>query len=372
VTRRLLLVVAAVGALVCLTGAPAAAHASLISSDPEDGSVVATAPAQIVLTFNEPVRLDDGAVHGFAADGSDWTLSAEAQDNRVVVTPDADPGTGTVVVAWKVTSEDGHVVSGAVTFSIGTPTTGGPAAASAGDPPMTVTTLRWVAAGLAGLGLLAAVGLALAGRRSDLVWPVGFAAAVLLAPLHELASAGRGLGGLGDWLVWLDGITRASSLLLIAAYAVVAVARSVPRRVLTVAVTVPALVLLGGAAYSWPRADNGPAQLAPTQSGPSTATADLGTAGTVRLTTQRTAGRTVAVTLQLLDADGAPLTPFAPPTLTIRNDDLSLGDAALTQDGPGRYRSELTVPTDGAWTANVSVRTTEFDNPVASVPFTIG
>ena len=74
---------------------------------------------------------------------------------------------------------------------------------------------------------------------------------------------------------------------------------------------------------------------------------------------------------QLTDTQGQPLTPFAPPTLTCSNDELSLGDATLTDTGAGAYRAELTIPTDGDWTAQVSVRTSEFDNPVASVPFTI-
>ena len=90
VTHRLLAALglcAAAVALVWLTGAPAAAHASLLSTDPADGSVAATTPQQVVFTFNEPVRLDDGAVHAFKPDGSDWKVTAEATDNRVVVTP---------------------------------------------------------------------------------------------------------------------------------------------------------------------------------------------------------------------------------------------------------------------------------------------
>jgi len=374
VRRRLLAALglwAAAGALVWLTGAPAAAHASLISTDPDDGAVVAQAPDQLVLTFNEPVRLDADAVKAFRADGSDWAVSAQAEDNRVVVTPDEDPGTGTVVVAWEVVSEDGHKVSGALTFSIGAASAGATAANGGPWPPVTVG--RWVLGGVAGLALLAALWMAVrpsARPRSDLVWNLGLGAAVLLAPLHELADSGRGLGGLTDWLTWLGGVARPSSLLLLAAYAVVGAARSVPRRLLAVAVSMLALLLLGGAAYSWPRPAAPTVAGAP--SGPETAMSALGTEGSVRLTVDRGAGRTVTLELELIDGDGRPLTPFAPPTLSVRNDQLSLGDATLVETGAGTYRAELSVPTDGAWSASVSVRTSEFDNPVAVVPFQVG
>jgi methionine-rich copper-binding protein CopC len=373
VSRRLLLLLAVAGALVWLTGAPAAAHASLLRTDPQDGSVVATTPQQVVLTFNEPIRLPDSAVKAFRPDGSAWKVSAEVTDNRLVVTPGEDPGSGTVVVAWKVISADGHIVGGALTFSIGAPSDGGAAAAGgASQPPRSVSVLRWLAAGVAGLGLLACVGLDLARRRTDLVWNAGFGAAVLLAPLHQLVDDHRGLDGLGDWLVWIDGVTRPSSLLLLAAYAVLAAARSASRRTVAVVVAVPALVLLGGAAYSWPRADHGTAPPAAVPVGPATGTALLGTFGSVRLTTQREAGRAVSIEVLLLDPQGRPLTPYAPPTVTIGSSSLSLGDATLTSSGPGAYRAEVTIPTDGSWQAQVSVRTSEYDNPIAVVPFVVG
>ena len=274
--RRLLRLAFAVGALVWMTGAPAAAHASLISTDPADGAVVASLPEQVVFTFNEPVRLDDGAVRAFAPDGSDWKVTAESTDNRVVVTPAEDPGPGTVVVAWEVISSDGHKVSGALTFSIGAPTAGGDAsAAGTTSAPAPVGALRWLAAALAGIGLIGAAALALSGRRADAVWNLGFGAGVLLAPLHQLVDDGRGLGGLTDWLIWVDGVTRPSTLLLLAAYAVLATARASSRRIVVTAVTVPALVLAGGAAYSWPQAERtAPSAAAP--AGPTSATAEPG------------------------------------------------------------------------------------------------
>jgi hypothetical protein len=56
----------------------------------------------------------------------------------------------------------------------------------------------------------------------------------------------------------------------------------------------------------------------------------------------------------------------------VSDDDVDLGDAQLERLGPGRYRAAITIPRDGGWRAEVSVRTSRFDNPVAVVPFTIG
>ena len=46
-------------------------------------------------------------------------------------------------------------------------------------------------------GLVGPALLLLLRRRAGLVWNLGFAAAVLLAPLHQLARDARGLTGLG-------------------------------------------------------------------------------------------------------------------------------------------------------------------------------
>jgi hypothetical protein len=66
----------------------------------------------------------------------------------------------------------------------------------------------------------------------------------------------------------------------------------------------------------------------------------LGTLGSVKLTTDRESGRAVSIELELLNPRGQPLTPYAPPTLTVSNSDLSLGDATLTSISPGSYRAE--------------------------------
>ena len=57
--------------------------------------------------------------------------------------------------------------------------------------------------------------------------------------------------------------------------------------------------------------------------------------------------------------------------MTVGNDDLSLGEAELTETGDGTYTATLTIPLDGDWTARVSVRLDEFTNPVVAIPFSL-
>ena len=65
------------------------------------------------------------------------------------------------------------------------------------------------------------------------------------------------------------------------------------------------------------------------------------------------------------------MAPLAEPSLRVTNDEVTLGDATLKRTGPGRYRTTLTIPRDGPWQAEVSVRLDEFDNPVAVLPFQV-
>ena len=109
-------------ALFCFTtDERAEAHAALIEATPADGSVIATAPANVRLRFNEPVSLlvvhlidASGVVHG--------DLHHEAHDQTITVhLPDRLPK-GTQVLSYRVTSSDGHPIGGSLVFSIGAPT----------------------------------------------------------------------------------------------------------------------------------------------------------------------------------------------------------------------------------------------------------
>lgn len=393
------------GVLVLLTGTSASAHASLLSTDPADGSVVPQVPEQVVFTFNEPIRLSSDGVHAFTPSGDDWPAAAQVQDNRLVVTPSSDPGQGTVVVAWKVISEDGHEVGGSLTFSIGAASSGPTSGTDAAPSTRTsVAVARWVATAATALalaGLVAVVGVVVVGvglpagwthhgllRVLDLSWNVAFVGALLVVPLEELAAEGRGLGGLLDWLTWIDGLTTGRSLLLLGAVVVAAGLVRIARRlarplgrprtgVLRAAAAALAMISVAGiAAYlvSGPTADPAPALAPPAERVPSTTeqSADLGTEGTVSLTVHQAPGQMVRLDIALTDPTGRPLAPYAPPSVSVAGGKVDLGTAKLVARGKGSYRATVAIPRDGEWRAEVSVRTSEFDNPVAVVPFEVG
>ena len=101
--------------------AAAEAHASLLRTDPAAGSVVARAPGQIVLHFDQQVE-DAGTTAVSAAGAS--VLAARAHpspgDVRALVVPlRSGLGAGDYTVRWKVVSTDGHIVSGVLAIGVG-------------------------------------------------------------------------------------------------------------------------------------------------------------------------------------------------------------------------------------------------------------
>ncbi|MFS8807788.1 copper resistance protein CopC, partial [Synechococcus sp. R6-10] len=97
---------------------PVFAHASLLSTFPEDGAVLQEAPTQVRLVFNEPVRITQLQVLG----SSGRALALE----NVVSTGNAPQGDlpqeipeGVYIVSWRAISADSHPVSGSFVFLVG-------------------------------------------------------------------------------------------------------------------------------------------------------------------------------------------------------------------------------------------------------------
>ncbi len=112
------------GALLAGGAAPAAAHATLIGTVPAADGVVDAVPEAVELRFDEPVELVDDAVQVFGPDGGRVDRgTVETQDAGATLVAPIDGGAeGTYTVAWRVTSEDSHTLSGSFVFHNGTRT----------------------------------------------------------------------------------------------------------------------------------------------------------------------------------------------------------------------------------------------------------
>lgn len=136
-TARLGALVTAIAIATVGWASAASAHAELESTDPADGSTVATAPAQVTLTFGEELVPETVAL---AVNGPNGTVAIDdpAVDGAVVTLPwPAAADAGEYAVAYRVVSQDGHPVEGTFAFTIegGIVTTQGSAAASAAASP---------------------------------------------------------------------------------------------------------------------------------------------------------------------------------------------------------------------------------------------
>ena len=114
---RLVVAVAALLLVVC--GASGAfAHASLVATEPRDGSMVAQAPNTVRLRFNEPVT--PAVIRVIDAEGRTRDDAAvHAADETIEITLPQGLPAGTQVISYRVTSADGHPVAGSMMFSVG-------------------------------------------------------------------------------------------------------------------------------------------------------------------------------------------------------------------------------------------------------------
>ncbi|WP_030682885.1 copper resistance CopC/CopD family protein [Streptomyces cellulosae] len=109
----------------------ASAHAALRGADPEDGTVLKSAPRHISLTFTESVGLLDDSFRVIDPRNKRLELAdvQHVPDRSDTVRATLPPKLtqGTYVVSWRVVSADSHPISGAFTFSVGKPSPTPPA-----------------------------------------------------------------------------------------------------------------------------------------------------------------------------------------------------------------------------------------------------
>jgi methionine-rich copper-binding protein CopC len=114
----LLLTSVAVPFAVATGAAPAAAHNSLKSSTPADGEQLTTAPTEVTLTFMQSAdpRFVKVAVRG--PGGASATAGGPTVTGTVVHQPLGPLTSGKYTVEYRVVSQDGHPVSGALSFTL--------------------------------------------------------------------------------------------------------------------------------------------------------------------------------------------------------------------------------------------------------------
>ncbi len=103
--------------LLVTSAGPASAHASLVSSDPDDGSSLASVPTSVTYTFNDEIS-DPAYVAVTAPDGSSVAV-ADVSVAGAVVTATLDPSDqrGRYTASYRVVSTDGHPAEGDIRFT---------------------------------------------------------------------------------------------------------------------------------------------------------------------------------------------------------------------------------------------------------------
>ncbi len=209
----LVLVIVGVLAGAVMLAPPASAHATVAASDPTDGSRLGKAPAQVSITFDEPVGADLGYLRVISARGLDVGAGAvthpDGQGRVVAVALKPGLGDGTYIVSWRVTSADSHPIDGTFRFVVGNgalaalPPSSGPV-----DPASTrivfdiARTVTYAALALLGGGWLL-LSIWPAGRRCPAArrlvstgWIFCLVGAVAELLLQGPYAAGTGVGGI--------------------------------------------------------------------------------------------------------------------------------------------------------------------------------
>jgi methionine-rich copper-binding protein CopC len=116
----------------------AAAHAVLVSTDPAGDAELSRGPERVSSTFNEQLQTNFAAMTVVGPDGHLWS-TGETQVHGAVASVAVRPlgPAGTYTVHYRVTSADGHVVSGSWSFQLTVAGTGepGPAVTAHADAP---------------------------------------------------------------------------------------------------------------------------------------------------------------------------------------------------------------------------------------------
>lgn len=114
----------------------ASAHATRVATQPADDAALTAGPDRVSATFNERLQTTFAAMTVVGPDANLWSTGEPSVQGAVVSVGLRPLGPiGNYTANYRVTSADGHVVSGSWSFRLTVPGTGTPGpAAAAGNP----------------------------------------------------------------------------------------------------------------------------------------------------------------------------------------------------------------------------------------------
>ncbi|PND58863.1 copper resistance protein CopC [Mycobacterium sp. ENV421] len=134
--RRLVAMAVLITAMAMAGTAVAWAHAVRVSADPAPDATLSTAPTRISATFNEQLQSDFAAMTVVGPDGNLWSDGTpQVQGAAVSVGVRPLGPAGSYTVNYRVTSADGHVVSGSWAFTMTVAGSGSPGPSATASTP---------------------------------------------------------------------------------------------------------------------------------------------------------------------------------------------------------------------------------------------
>jgi copper transport protein len=94
------------------------AHTHLVKAVPADGSTVMVSPPKFVLTFTEPAKLTVLSLQKDAEPAKKIGPLPTTPSTEISI-PAPQMVAGKYVLSWRAVSDDGHVMPGKVTFTVG-------------------------------------------------------------------------------------------------------------------------------------------------------------------------------------------------------------------------------------------------------------
>jgi methionine-rich copper-binding protein CopC len=104
--------------LLSATATQVEAHAHLVSSQPANGTTVTASPESVTLVFSESAKVTTLSLQAAGEPSAKKLAVSLAEDSvsHVIALPTL--GAGDYILTWRALSDDGHVTSGTVKFSL--------------------------------------------------------------------------------------------------------------------------------------------------------------------------------------------------------------------------------------------------------------